>query len=91
MDITTSFWFGKATSNLQLYIRAEGEQTIKPSIIFRGQGNVQLLEKSMYDERVDVYFQKAGWIDEEVNIEMGQQHLGPRYGEKRRRENHVCR
>ena len=22
----------------------------------------------MYDERVDVYFQKAGWIDEEVNM-----------------------
>ena len=58
----------KRQATLQLCIRAESEQTIKPSIIFRGQGKVQLLEKSMYDERVDVYFQKAGWIDEEVNI-----------------------
>ena len=60
--------FEKQQATLQLRIHAEGEQTIKPSIIFRGQGKVQLLEKSMYDERVDVYFQKAGWIDEEVNM-----------------------
>ena len=41
----------KRQATLQLCIRTEGEQTIKPSIIFRGQGKVQLLEKSMYDMR----------------------------------------
>ena len=48
----------KRQATLQLCVRAEGEHAIKPSIIFRGQGKVQLLEKSMYDERVDVYFKK---------------------------------
>ena len=58
----------KRQATLQLCIRSQREQTIKPFIIFRGQGKIQLPKKSMYDQRVDVYFQKAGWIDEEVNM-----------------------
>ena len=47
----------KRQATLQLCIRASSEQTVKPSIIFTGKGNIKD-EKSNYDKRVDVYFQK---------------------------------
>ena len=59
----------KRQATLQLCIRGEGEQTIKPAIIFRGKGNVSLQELSKHDKRVDVYFQKNAWMDHEINLE----------------------
>ena len=58
----------KRQATLQLCIRASSEQTVKASIIFRGKGNIKDDERSKYDSRVDVYFQKHAWMDEEVNM-----------------------
>ena len=35
----------------QLCIRAEGEQNVKPAIVFRGKGNLGSIEKEQYDKR----------------------------------------
>ena len=58
----------KRQATLQLCIRAEGEQTVKPAIIFRGKGNVSTDEREKYDKEVDVYFQVNAWMDAEVNM-----------------------
>lgn len=58
----------KRQATLQLCIRAEGEQTVKPAIIFRGKGNVSVAEKDKYDPDVHVYFQSNAWMDAEVNL-----------------------
>ena len=59
----------KRQATLQLCIKAEGEQTVKPAIIFRGKGNVLSAEKDKYDDDVHVYFQSNAWMDAEVNLE----------------------
>ena len=50
-------------------LRAEGEQTVKPAIIFRGKRNVSSEEQVKYDKDVDVYFQIDAWVDAEVNMQ----------------------
>ena len=35
----------KRQATLQLCIRAEGDQNVKPALVFRGKGNVSSLEK----------------------------------------------
>ena len=40
---------------------AEGKQTVKPAIIFRGKGNVSTEERDNYDKDIDVYFQQCAW------------------------------
>ena len=53
----------KMQATLQLCIRGEGEQNVKPSLVFRGKGNVSSQEKEQYDKRVDVYSSKMpGWM-----------------------------
>ena len=47
----------KRQATVQLCIRAEGNQHVKPAIVFRGKGNVSSAEKAQYDQHVDVYFQ----------------------------------
>ena len=42
----------KRQATLQLCIKAEGEQTVKPAIIFRGKGNVLSAEQEKYDADV---------------------------------------
>ena len=44
----------KRQATLQLCIRPEGEQTVKPAIIFRGKGNVPTEERLKHDEDVHV-------------------------------------
>ena len=39
----------KRQATLQLCITAEGKQTVKPAIIFRGKGNVSTEERDNYD------------------------------------------
>lgn len=57
-------------ATLQPCIRAEGEQNVKPVIVFRGKGNVRADEKAEYDEGVDVYyFQSCACMDSEVNMQ----------------------
>lgn len=58
----------KRQATLQLCIKAEGEQTVKPAIIFRGKGNVLNAEQEKYDADVHVYFQSNAWMDAEVNL-----------------------
>lgn len=58
----------KRQATLQLCIKAEGEQTVKPAIIFRGKGNVFSAEQEKYDADVHVYFQSNAWMDAEVNL-----------------------
>lgn len=58
----------KRQGTLQLCIKAEGEQTVKPAIIFRGKGNISIEQRNAYDRNVDVYFQANAWMDAEVNI-----------------------
>ena len=58
----------KRQATLQLCIKAEGEQTVKPAIIFRGKGNVLSAEQEKYDADVHVYFHPNAWMDAEVNL-----------------------
>ena len=59
----------KRQATLQLCIRAEGTQNVKPAIIFRGKGNITQQEKDQYDKDVDVFFQPNAWMDAELNME----------------------
>ena len=47
----------KQQATLQLCTRADGEQKVKPPLIFREKGHVATEEKEKYDKRVDMYFQ----------------------------------
>ena len=67
----------KRQATLQLCIRASGEQTIKPAIVFRGKGNITSDELAKYDKRVDVYFQDKGWMDIKTNKEWTERTLMP--------------
>lgn len=70
----------KRHATLQLCIRAEGDQNVKPALVFKGEGNVSSAEKDSYDERVDVYFQQNAWMDEEVNMQWCSKALFPKVG-----------
>ena len=59
----------KRQATLQLCIGADGEQNVKPALIFRGKGRVATEEKEKYDKRVDVYFQQDAWMDEEIYLQ----------------------
>lgn len=58
----------KRQATLQLCIRAEERQTVKPAIVFRGKGNVSTQEREKYDKDIDVYFQPCAWMDSETNM-----------------------
>ena len=83
----------KRQATLQLCIRAEGQQNVKPAIVFRGKGNVSTEEKAQYDEGVDVYFQSCTWMDSEINMTfvMGSQNTCSRHWQVTRRESYICR
>ena len=70
----------KMQATLQLCIRAEGEQNVKPTIVFRGKGNVRADGKAEYDEGVDVYFQSCAWTDSEINMQWVAKTLVPGVG-----------
>ena len=70
----------KRQATLQLCIRADGEQNVKPALIFRGKGHVATAEKGKYDKRVDVYFQQIAWMDKEINMHWVQGTLIPGIG-----------
>ena len=76
MRVTTIIWF-KRQATLQLCIGADGEQNVKPALIFRGKGRVATEEKEKYDKRVDVYFQQNAWMEEEINMQWVQGTLIP--------------
>ena len=59
----------KRQATLQLCFGADGEQNVKPALIFRGKGRVATEEKEKYDKRVDVYFQQNARMDEEINMQ----------------------
>ena len=59
----------KKQATLQVCIRAEGEQNVKPAIVFRGKGNISNAEKAQYDKGVDVYFQRCAWMDTDLNMQ----------------------
>jgi len=71
----------KRQATLQLCIRATGVQNVKPALVFRGKGNVSNEEKEKYDKRVDVYFQKNAWMDEEINMQWTNNTLIPGIGD----------
>lgn len=52
----------KRQATLQLCIRAEGRQTVKPALVFRGKGNVSTHEIEKYDKDIDAYFQPCAWM-----------------------------
>ena len=58
----------KSQTTLQLCIRTEGEQIVKPAITFKGKGNLSSEERMKHDKDVDVYFQINAWVDAEVNM-----------------------
>ena len=70
----------KRQATLQLCIRAEGQQNVKPAIVFRGKGNVSIEEKAQYDEGVDIYFQSCAWMDSEMNMQWVAKTLAPGIG-----------
>jgi hypothetical protein len=72
----------KRQATLQLCICAEGEQNVKPSIVFRGKGRVDKLEKEQYDKGVDVYFQPCAWMNEEVNMKWVRETIVPGIGKE---------
>ena len=48
---------------------ASGKQMTSLSnlqFFFRGKGNISTLEHNSYDKRVDIYWQRSGWMDGEV-------------------------
>ena len=49
--------FDKQQATPQLWTRADGEQKVKPPLIFREKGRVATEEKEKYIKRVDMYFQ----------------------------------
>lgn len=71
----------KRQATLQLCIRAQGEQNVKPAIVFRGKGNVKAGERAEYDESVDVYFQSNAWMDSEINMQWVKKTLVPGVGQ----------
>ena len=73
----------KRQATLQLMIRAEGEQTVKPTVVFRGAGKVSLAEAEEYDKRVHVLFQKNAWMDEATNMKWVNDVLIPGISDKR--------
>lgn len=70
----------KRQATVQLCIRAEGDQNVKPALVFRGKGNITFLEKENYGERVDVYFQQNTWMDTAVNLQWCKNTLFPGAG-----------
>ena len=70
----------KRQATLQLCIRAEGDQHVKPAIVFRGKGNVSSAEKTQYDQDVDVFFQTSAWMDSQLNQEWVKRTLIPGIG-----------
>ena len=70
----------KRQATLQLCIRADGEQNVKPALIFRRKGRMANEEKEKYDKRVDAYFQQNAWMDEEINMQWVQGTLIPGIG-----------
>ena len=67
----------KRQATLQLCTQAEGQQNVKPGIVFRGKGNVSTKEKAQYDEGVDVYFQSFAWMDSDINMQWVTKTLAP--------------
>lgn len=75
----------KRQATVQLCIRAEGDQNVKPALVFRGKGNITFLEKENYGERVDVYFQQNTWMDTAVNLQWCKNTLFPGAGKMTRK------
>ena len=73
----------KRQATLQLCIRGSGKQPVKPAIVFRGKGNVAQDEKSQYDSRIDIYFQKNAWMDCKTNREWTERTLMPGIEDKK--------
>ena len=71
----------KRQATLQLCIRAEGQQNVKPAIVFHGKRNVSTVqEKAQYDEGVDVNFQSCAWMNSEINMQWVAKTLAPGIG-----------
>lgn len=70
----------KRQATLQLCIRAEGQQSVKPGIVFRGKGKVSTEEKAQYDVGVGVYFQSCAWMNSDVNTQWVTKTLAPGIG-----------
>ena len=70
----------KRQATLQLCIRAEADQDVKPAIVFRGKGNVSSAEKTQYEQDVDVNFQPSAWMDSQLNQEWLKRTLIPGIG-----------
>ena len=51
----------KRQATLQLCIPAEGEQNVKPALVFRGKGHVEKVEKEQYDKGVYISNRVPGW------------------------------
>ena len=72
----------KRQATLQLCIRGNGPQTVKPATVFREKGNVTLGELAEHDKRIDVYFQKKVWMDSKTNLEWTERTLVPGIADK---------
>src|SRR3546814_216338 len=58
----------KRQCTLQLCFRADGLQP-KGAIIFCGTGKrIRSVEKELWDDRVDVYFQPKAWVDRDIAV-----------------------
>eukprot|EP00112_Aurelia_sp_Birch-Aquarium-sp1_P025127 Seg821.9 transcript_id=Seg821.9/GoldUCD/mRNA.D3Y31 product="hypothetical protein" protein_id=Seg821.9/GoldUCD/D3Y31 len=73
----------KRQATLQLMICAEGEQTVKPTVVFRGAGKVLLAEIEEHDKRVHVLFRKNAWMDKATNMKWANEVLIPGISDKR--------
>ena len=56
----------KRQCTLQICIRPTDDQPVKPAVIFRGKGHISTFEHNSYDKRVDIYWQRRGWMNGEV-------------------------
>jgi hypothetical protein len=57
----------KQMATLHLTIRAEGEQIVRPILIFRGPGvRISAQERAQYPDDVRIFWQPKAWVDETV-------------------------
>jgi hypothetical protein len=58
----------------------------RPTLIFKGKGNVQAKEQKFYDERVYVMFQKKAWLDTEAALQWDNDVFKPHVEERAAKE-----
>ena len=74
---TSRSGWGKRQATLILYIFADGEPRLQPTLIFHGQGNVTTAERAAYHPGVTVKFNKEAYNNEDLFLHWIDEQLHP--------------